>query len=288
MADTTLPAAPKFKESSAFLGQAKKEVEPLYQPQIQAAEARLPLLQQRYDMYLERLSTAGEERRGELETKQLADVSRTGSAAATRGLRGGLVEAQVRGVETTYDKLINSLTTDIESQKKELGISREEQQTEIQGMIASLVGQKASKIQETARALSLEDLTRRQSAFENLLSLATAAHEREMAAWEKQMKQKELSFEQQRIGLEAQRVNILSKQEKDKQADAVVSTTAKYINELYDLARRKGVTVTDKAVENRVKTLLTRYPAFEPEIRETFEKLTGYGSKGGTLTRPKG
>jgi len=197
-----LPTAPKFTQATQFSGAAKKEIAPIYDPQIQGLQGQLPLLQKRYDQYLEQLTTAGQQRKEELQTGQLADISKTGAAASSRGLRGGLVEAQTRGVETTYNKLINTLTTDIEAQRKDLGISREEKDLELRSMIASLVGQKASKITELARNLSNEENTRRMQAFSNLLSIAQESFSRYTARENLALSKQELALSQQRLARE--------------------------------------------------------------------------------------
>ena len=227
-----LPKAPSFTKAASFTGAATKEAAPLFDPQIQTLKGQLPLLQKRYDLYLEQLTTAGERRQGELETKQIADVSRTGAAASTRGLRGGLVEAQVRGVETTFEKLINTLTVDISSQKKELGISREDKDLELRGLISSLVGQKASKIMELSRALSNSENERRVAAFNNLLKISTASFERFSTRQSLALSRQELQISKQRLANEQSAIARALKQENIDKKDQkqVLSFTSRLNN----------------------------------------------------------
>lgn len=279
-ASSGLPEAPTFKESSEFLGAATSEVAPLYDPQIATMQQSLPLLRQRYDLLLKSITQAGEAGQAEIQKQQTTQLGKVEASAAARGLRGGMVSSERAATADVFNTAIAKLTGQTQLNIEQTGLEEAEKTNELQGLISQLVGQKASKITETARSLALEDLQKRQAAFENLLSLATAAHQREMDEFTKKMEQSKLGLEQQRVNIAAGEATTAK--EKEAKATAAVNATATVINDLYSLAQRKGVKVTDLAIENRIRTLVGQYPEYSSDIYDTVARMTGYGSKGGT------
>src|SRR3972149_3524991 len=275
--DSGLPGAPDYTfDPNKFAGEATSQVAPIYDPQITGLQKSLPLLQQRYDLLLEQITAQSEGSKAQLGENRTTNLGQVTASAEARGLRGGQVQSQKLGVENVFNKALTAITSDTSLQLRGAGVERESKVLELDTLISKLVGEKGAKITEVARTLALDDLDRRQKAFENLLALSNEKHNREMQAIQQRQDQQRIGIEQQRLALavkEAARNEPITSKQK--------GILGEYASLLDTLTIPKG-----KTYQQRVGEEVKAYSAAYPDLAEYFIDI-GNTAKAYSLDKTK-